>query len=239
MRGKVLMYSYNSRVGFSMVDADKNITINAIVDYFQNAATFHSEDIGVGYDYLTPKDLVWVVNTWQIDILRFPRYLDRVQIDTLPYKYRGFLGYRNFRIVSEKGEVLVLGNSMWSLINTKTMKPEMISPEHSAIYGNSEPLEMDYQKGKIRLPEHAKEGEEITVTQHFLDPNKHVNNGEYVNIAMTFLPEGFKIKRMRAEYRAQAFLGDVIKPVYGEEKGKYTVSLNNTENKPYAVLEFE
>ena len=232
------MYSYNSRVGFSMVDSDKNITINSIVDFFQDAATFHSEDIGVGYDYLTPKDLVWVVNTWQIDIYKFPRYLDKITVQTLPYKYRGFLGYRNFRILDEAGETMVIGNSMWSLINTKTMKPEMITPEHSAIYGEAQALEMDYQKRKIRLPEEAKEAEDILVTQFFLDPNKHVNNGQYVNIAMTFLPEGFKIKRMRAEYRAQAFLGDTIKPVYAEEGGVYTVALNNVEGKPYAVLEF-
>ena len=86
------MYSFDSRVGFSKVDFKKKITINGIVDYFQDASTFHSEDLGVGYDYLIPRKLGWVINTWQIDIVRYPMYLDRVRICTVPYNFRGFLG---------------------------------------------------------------------------------------------------------------------------------------------------
>ena len=235
-----MVYSYDSRVGFSMVDSDKNITINSIVDFFQDAATFHSEDLGVGYDYLTPRNLVWVVNTWQIDIIKYPRYLDRITIETIPYKYRGFLGYRNFRILDEKGEAMVLGNSMWSLIDFRDMKPAKVSDELAEKYGTAEPMEMDYQNGRIRIPEGAKKGEGIRVEQYFLDPNNHVNNGQYVNLATALLPEGIKIKRFRAEYRAQAFLGDIIYPVYGEnEKGGFVAALENGEGKPYSVMEFE
>lgn len=232
-------YEYDSRVGFSMVDSEKNITINSLVDYFQDASTFHSEDLGVGYDYLLPKDLVWVINTWQIDIIKYPRYLDRVKISTVPYKYRGFLGYRNFTVESKNGEVLVKANSMWSLINLSTMKPAAVPEELPGIYGSAEPMEMDYQNGKIRVPEGAEEKKPITVEQHFLDPNRHVNNGQYVNIAAGYLPEGFKIGRLRAEYRKQAFLGDTLCPVAGlDSEGRMIVSINDTEGKPYSVIEF-
>lgn len=232
------MYSFDSRVGFSKVDFQKKITINSIVDYFQDASTFHSEDLGVGYDYLIPMNLGWVINTWQIDITRYPMYLEKVRICTVPYKFRGFLGYRNFWIEDEKGEKIVKANSMWSLIDIKNMKPAKVPDDLPGVYGSAEPMEMDYENGKIRVPVSAEKRSEIVVEPHFLDPNKHMNNGQYVNIASSYLPEGFEIKRLRAEYRSQAFLGDKINPVFGFEDGKYVASLNNEEGKPYSVIEF-
>ncbi len=232
------MYSYDSRVGFSMVDADQKITINGIIDYFQNASTFHSEDLGVGYDYLLPKNLVWVINTWQVDILRYPKYLEKIRVTTTPYKFRGFVGYRNFTLESE-GEILVKANSMWSLIDLRTMKPAVVPEELPGVYGSAEPMDMEYVTGRIRLPESAKEVGRLKVEKHFLDPNRHMNNGQYINIAASNLPEDFEIKRLRAEYRNQAFLGDELIVVAGmDNSGKFMVSINDSAGKPYSVTEF-
>lgn len=233
------MYSFDSRVSFSKVDADSKLTLNSIVDFFQDAAILHSEDIGVGYSYLIPRKLLWVINTWQIDIIRSPEYLERVKITTSPYKFRNFLGYRNFTLESESGEILVKGNSLWSLINFETMKPASVPEELPGKYGFAEPLDMDYCNGKLKLPENMQSLKPILVEKHFLDPNHHVNNGQYINIAMGCLPEDFKVKRLRTEYRKQAFLGDTLYVVYGEnETGRWTVSINDEAGKPYAVVEF-
>lgn len=232
------MYSYESRVGFSMVDKNQNLSLNKIVDYFQDAATFHSEDLGVGYSYLVPKNLLWVINTWQIDILKYPKYLDKVKVTTAPYKFRSFIGYRNFTLESEAGEVLIKANSMWSLINYDTMKPATVPEELPEIYGFSEPLDMDYCNGKIVVPADAEKKNPIEVQEHFLDPNGHVNNGQYIKIATSFLPDGFMIGRLRTEYRNQAFMGDTMHPVVAETTdGKWVVSLQDEAGKPYAVVE--
>lgn len=233
------MYSYDTRVSFSKVDADSNLTINAIIDYFQDASTFHSEDIGLGYDYLIPRRLMWVINTWQVDVIRYPKYLERLKICTIPYKFRGFLGYRNFYIENEAGEVLVKANSMWSLIDIDMLKPARPDEKMITGYGEAEPIEMDYCSGKLRLPETIQEHSPIVVEPHFLDPNHHMNNGQYINIAKSCIMNPGPVKRLRAEYRSQAFLGDCIIPVSGEnEPGRYTVSLNDSEGKPYSVVEF-
>lgn len=233
------MYSYDTRVSFSKVDADENLTMNAIIDYFQDASTFHSEDIGLGYSYLKPRNLLWVINTWQVDVIRNPKYLERLKICTIPYKFRGFLGYRNFYIENEAGEILVKANSMWSLIDYNTLKP--VRPDEAMLsgYGETEPLDMEYCSGKLRLPEQITEHNPIVVEPHFLDPNRHMNNGQYINIARSCVPDLGTVKRLRAEYRSQAFLGDTLYPVSGEnEAGKYTVSLNDKNGKPYSVVEF-
>lgn len=233
------MYSFDSRVSFSMVDADQNITLNSIINYFQDASTYHSEDVGMGYAYLIPRKLVWVINTWQVDIIRYPKYLEKIRIVTIPYRFRGFLGYRCCYIENEAGEILVKANALWSLINFETMKPTNAPEGMAEAYSPGQMIDMDIVSGKIRMSENQTKHKTITVEPHFLDPNKHMNNGEYIKLAMSYLPENFKISRLRAEYRNQAFLGYELFPVSSQcEDGKWVVSINDKDGKPYSVLEF-
>ena len=99
-------------------------------------------------------------------------------------------------------------------------------------------LDMEYAPRKIVLPEDYEQQDSFAVQKHHLDTNHHVNNCQYVQMAMDYLPENFKIHQMRAEYKISARLGDVIIPYTKEENGIYTVGLCNEEKKPYAVVEF-
>ena len=42
------MYSIESRIRYSETDKNEELTLPAIIDYFQDVAIFHSEDIGAG-----------------------------------------------------------------------------------------------------------------------------------------------------------------------------------------------
>ena len=53
-----------------------------------------------------------------------------------------------------------------------------------------------------------------------------------------YLPEGFEIRQMRAEYKKQALLGDVFYPAVKLEMGKVTVALSTENGEPYAIVEF-
>ena len=54
-----------------------------------------------------------------------------------------------------------------------------------------------------------------------------------------YLPENFKIHQMRAEYKQQARLNDVICPARAVDENKTTVLLNDQKGEPYAVVEFK
>ena len=67
------MYTFESRIRYSEADIHDRLTIESLLDYFQDCSTFHSEDLGVGVDYLREKLMAWVLNAWQVDVERFPR----------------------------------------------------------------------------------------------------------------------------------------------------------------------
>ena len=80
--------------------------------------------------------------------------------------------------------------------------------------------------------------EAIVVKQHHLDTNHHVNNGRFVDMAMDFLPSGFAIGQLRAEYKKQAFLDEILMPYVMVGEDKTVVSLTDEKGAPYVVVEF-
>lgn len=50
-----MKYSFDSRVRYSEIGEDRHLTLNGIINYFQDCSTFHSESLGVGMDFLSKK----------------------------------------------------------------------------------------------------------------------------------------------------------------------------------------
>lgn len=239
------MYTYDMRVGFSQSDIKHNMTIPAIIDAYQDCSCFHSEDLGVGIYNLEPQNLVWIINYWEVEFIRMPKYTERITVGTFPYEFKGFLGKRNFFLKDESGQYISKANSLWCLMDWKNMRPAKVPAEIKSVYKIEEPLEMKYSHRKIDLPskETSKTKTEskpsIFIEEHHLDSNSHVNNGQYIKMAFSYLPKEIEYKRLRVEYKNQAHLKDEIIPVIYSENNKYIVALNNAEGTPYAVIELK
>ena len=237
------MYQYKTRVGYSQTDKNKNMTLGAIIDCFQDCSCFHSEEVGRGFAYLEPKHLVWILNFWQIQIKRRPAFAENITVGTLPYAFRGFIGSRNFWIEDESGEKIVMANSIWTHMNLEKQIPVKASDEIAEAYGQEDKIEMDYAPRKIPMPSgdgwKADKKESLIIKEYHLDSNNHVNNGQYVRIAFSYLPADLEYKGIRVEYKKQALLSDVMCPTVYEKENLIVVTLSNEENEPYAVIEVE
>ena len=99
-------------------------------------------------------------------------------------------------------------------------------------------LEMNYKDRRIIL---LKEGgttlDPIRVLRADIDYNKHLNNANYIRIAMELLPEDFDIKGLRVEYRVPAKLSDMLIPTLYQINGGVIVSLS-IGNEVSAIIEF-
>lgn len=253
------MYQFESRVRYSETDSRGKLTPEGMMEYFEDCTTFQSEDIGLGVQFLKENHCAWVLSFVQIGMNRYPSHGERIVIQTIPYDIKGFLGYRNFVMRTLEGEVLSYANTMWTYLNTETGRPIKAPESMITAYGLSERYPMEYAPRKITIPENRMCFEEIVVKQHHLDTNDHVNNVEYVRMARELMqdghalygrgdaeePEGKKdgrfVRGLRVEYKQSALLGDVIYPVGAgdAENGRMVFSLNDSEGKPYAVVELE
>ena len=239
------MYSYDARIRYSECSSDRQLTLPALINLFQNCSSFHSEDAGVGIDYVTERDGAWFLLNWQIDIERLPSFGDNVRVCTVPYEFKGFYGNRNFWLEDENGNMLVKAASLWSYMNIRTLRPMKPDAEQIEHYGLGEKLDMEYLPRKIALPEGLKEEQPIDVRADMIDTNKHVNNGQYINIAMALFeqnePEkaGQPVKRLLAEYKKSAVMGDTFHPYTGRQDGRYYVCLRDDNGNVNVIVVFE
>lgn len=235
------MYTFQARIRYSEVGIDGNLTLESLLDYFQDSSTFHSEDLGLGIDYLNEHHMAWVLSAWQIVVERYPHLNERVIVGTAPYDFKGFMGNRNFWMDTEDGERLAYANSIWTLMDIEKGIPTKPTPDMLEGYVLAKKLEMNYAPRKITVSENGEEQEEIQVRPHHLDTNGHVNNGQYVRMAMDYVPKEFQIRQLRTEYKQQAVLNDRIIPIVAaNEVGDcYTVCLNREDGKPYSIIELE
>ena len=231
------MYSFDSRVRYCEVGEDKKLTLDGIINYFQDSSTFQSEELEIGVDMLEKLHRVWALSSWQIVIERYPALCEEIRISTWPYGFQGFCGSRNFTMTDRDGKLLAWANSLWSFLDTQTGRPARVPEEIVKKYVLEDRLDMDYAPRKLPMPENGEAGEPFAVQKHHLDTNHHVNNGQYIQMAREYVPEGFPIRQMRAEYKKSALLGNMIYPVTAFEDGKYTIGLCDELGKPYAVVE--
>ena len=238
------MYTYNTKVGYSQVDTDRLMRIDALTALFQDVTCFQGEDIGNGFALLEPRQQAWILNSWQIEVKRFPVFNEQITIGTFPTSFKGFIGNRNFVVKDADDEIIVMANSIWTFMDMAKMRPARVDEEFISKYTLEEPLPMDYSARKILLPNieetpewETSEREPITVREYHLDSNMHVNNSQYVQIASAYLPRDIRFNRMRVEYRNQARLDDVMVPVVYVNGMTCIVVLCDADNKPYAVIE--
>lgn len=234
-----MKYSFDSRVRYSEVGEDRNLTLNGIINYFQDCSTFHSETAGVGMDFLGERHQAWVLSAWQIVIERYPALCENIKISTWPYDFRRFLGSRNFTMEDEYGNCIAYANTLWTFLDLKTGQPVNVDEQQIKAYELEEKLDMEYASRKIRISDACRAYPSFTVKAHHLDTNHHVNNGQYILMAQEFLPPDFTVKEMRAEYKNQAVLDSVIIPRVHEENRVYTVVLDSPSGKTYAIVEFK
>lgn len=234
-----MKYSFESKVRFSEIGENKKLTLNSIINYFQDCTNFHSESVGGGMEYEIQKKRGWILSSWQICVKRYPGMGEDIVITTWPYDFKGFYGSRNFTIESKAGELLAYANSLWIYVNTETGAPTKIEPEEAAHYECEEKFDMNYAPRKVPMIKGSVPAESFVIKRHQLDFNHHVNNGQYIQLAEDYLPEGFEIHQMRAEYKKQAVLDCVVTPMVYNEGKKVTIALCGDDGNPYAVVEFQ
>ncbi len=233
------MYSFKSRVRYSEVDKEKKMDMYSIINYFQDCSIFQSEDIGLGLAYLEKNKRVWLMHAWQIIINRFPVLGEEITISTWAYDFNNMYGYRNFMIEDSHGQLTAAANSIWVYMNTESRRPAKITEREIQGYNSEKKIDMDYAPRKISITGNMTALTGFPVIRSNIDTNNHVNNGQYIKMAEEFLPNGYRIKQMRAEYRMSAVLGDIITPMVCKEENTYTVVLANTEGKPFTIIEFK
>lgn len=167
----VIMSSY-------MVDKDLETNWVTIGNLFQEAAGNHAIFNGLGYYDMKAQNMMWVLNRFKIQILRFPQWRETVTVKTWVSSIQPFSN-RHTILLDEKGNEIAYGSALWIPIDFQTHRPKRLTlPDNFILIPQNTPCGVP-----DKLPDWAEwDKENIRHVQYKdIDFLNHVNNVQYIS----------------------------------------------------------
>jgi acyl-ACP thioesterase len=192
--------------------------------------------------YFSEQNMAQLLASRQVEVVRVPAYKEELTVTTSVYGMKPMFGFRNTFIYDAEGRPCYRTWSMGAFVDKASGKLKRVDDATIASMRLEPQLEMSYRDRRIILPrEEASEGvqvlQPVRVLRADIDYNRHMNNANYIRMAMELLPEDFVVKGLRVEYRVAAKLGDMLTPVVYRTADGIIVSLSMGDDVS-AIIEF-
>ena len=233
-----IMYTLNYRVTTSTCDSEGRLKLYSALQMMQDCSEMWIDSEPGARKFFTDNNMTQLLATRQVEVVRVPRFKEELTVTTSIYEVLPMYGFRNTFIRDAQGQPCYRTWSMGAFVDLATGKLARLSDDAIASLTLEPKQEMNYRGRRIILPKH--EGsvlEPVQVMRADIDYNRHMNNANYVRIAMELLPEGFEVHDMRVEYRIAAKLGDRLTPTLYPIDGGFIVALA-IGDQPSAIMEF-
>jgi acyl-ACP thioesterase len=194
-------------------DSNGKIRIASLMQYLQETAAVHAEELGFGFERLRGINSCWVLSNFRIEIIRLPAWGDELIVQTWPSGYDRVMASREFVGKDRHDNELFRAGSEWMILDRQKNRPK-----------NLFRLDLDLPKAEekalstklTRLQRHDgyKKADHVCVPYSSIDLNGHVNNTEYVKwgfdaLRKAFLIEG-DIRNVQISYLSEVFEGNEL-----------------------------
>lgn len=232
------MYSLNYKVTTSTCDSQGQLKLYSALQMMQDCSEMWIDSEPVVKQYFTQQNMAQLLASRQVEILRVPAYKEQLTVTTSVYGMKPMFGFRNTFIYDAEGKPCYRTWSMGAFVDKTTGKLKRVDQTTIDAMTLEPQLDMNYADRRIILPkEQGNIMEPVQVMRADIDYNKHMNNANYVRIAMEMLPEDFIVSGLRVEYRVAAKLGDMLIPTVYHVANNIIVSLT-VGNEVCAIIEF-
>ncbi len=182
---------------------------SSIMDLFQDVAGIHAVRLGVGFDDLIARQMIWVLTKVKYEIVGKAERYQRVRVRTWPLPPSRVNFRREYMIEALDGTPLVLGTSEWVVVHSekrRVLPAEALYPE-----GEEYCLQQLFEGRLRKVPafEPTGDGQRVLPTFTHLDINGHVNNTKYADYVMDLLqlPPQQEIAVFQIDYHREVLQG--------------------------------
>lgn len=235
------MYTINTQVTPSTCNEQGELKLFCALQMMQDCSELWMESEPFIQQKYQEEGRAQLLASRQVEVIRTPRYGEKLTVTTSVFDCQPLFGYRNTVIRDAEGNPCYLTWSMGAFVDRTTGRLKKLTQEMIDSLHYDEKVDMEYRDRRIILPKDAslEEVERVAVTRNDIDYNHHVNNANYVRIAVEHLPKEFRTKNLRMEWKLPARMGDtlIVQRLISTE-GIY-FNLLNQEKKVCAILEFQ
>jgi acyl-ACP thioesterase len=232
------MYSLKYKVTTSTCDSEGRLKLYSALQMMQDCSEMWIDSEPGVKQYFAEQNMAQLLATRQVEIVRTPEYKEELTVTSTVYGMKPMFGFRNTFIYDAEGRPCYKTWSMGAFVDRQTGKLKRVDDATIASMTLEPQLEMNYKDRRVILPKIGGQLlDPIKVLRADIDYNKHMNNANYVRVAMELLPEDFTVRGLRVEYRVAAKLGDVLIPTVFQTEGGIIVSLSIGDDVS-AIVEF-
>ncbi|XP_027359968.1 palmitoyl-acyl carrier protein thioesterase, chloroplastic-like [Abrus precatorius] len=232
------------------IGSDKTVTMETLMNFLQETALnqvsscgLSKNDFGITHE-MDLRKLIWVVTRIQIQVKRYSKWGDEVEVDTW-FDAAGKSAIRRDWIIRDHytKEMIAKATSTWTIMNRETRRlskiPEEVRQELAPFYFNRISIpteEIDHQKIHKLTDDITKTFRSgIAPKWNDMDVNEHVNNVKYIGWILESMPrevlDNYNMTSMTIEFRRECTQSNVLESMSNPSSSVIGASDNNSVNR--------
>ncbi len=234
------MFSLKYKVTTSTCDSEGRLKLYSALQMMQDCSEMWIDTEPGVKQFFAEQNMTQLLATRQVEVIRRPTYKEELTVSTSVYEMKPMFGFRNTFIYDVEGRPCYKTWSMGAFVDKAAGKLKRVDAATIDSMKLEPQLEMSYGERRVKVPSEGGETiDPIRVLKADIDYNRHMNNANYIRMAMELLPDGFEIRGLRVEYRVAAKLGDMLTPtVYHVSEDTMVVALS-IGSEVSAIIEFK
>ena len=237
------VYRKNIIVELSRCDRDCRMSVPAVFEAFQDIAVEHAEKLGLGFEAMDARGLFWITAKTKVRILRRPKLLAPVTVETWPCLPGPVRADRCYRIL-EGGETVAEGRTEWAVIEVPALKVHRLND----IYPEGMQL-----SDEVLLPDHFRRVSEdtsdctertpVVVRSIDIDLGKHMNNIAYLReMFSTYTTKELselRIKGLEVCFRHACYEGETLRVFERKTESGREIVMKKEDGSPafFAIMD--
>jgi acyl-ACP thioesterase len=207
-------YAKEYEIHYYQIDKTQKATALALVSLLEDTALSHSQAIGLGIEELRAKRIVWLLNSWNIIIDKYPKWYDRISIENWMTHMEHFYATTDSYIKNANGEIIARASILWILMSIERKRPIRVPLEFSELYGMESEKAIAHPFRPIEGVNGPETEGSYLVRRSDIDTNEHVNNSRYIEWALEQVPTNVydqcRLYSLEVKYKRETTLGNRI-----------------------------
>ncbi len=156
----------------------------------QETAGDHHFPVGENVIELYRRNLGWVLLAGVMQFDRYPKYKEKISIQTWLSQYKTIRGIRENLVLDGQGNIIGRAKGLWLFFDVEKRRPTPIPEKFKQIWGLHPQTSIDFDINQaIPVLEDGEIMDVIKVKKFDIDANKHVNNLRYFQWLIEVIPD--------------------------------------------------
>lgn len=193
------MYSLNYKVTTSTCDSEGRLKLYSALQMMQDCSEMWIDSEPGVKQFFSNQNMAQLLASRQVEVVRVPQYKEELTVTSSVYGMKPMFGFRNTFIYDAAGLPCYRTWSMGAFVDKANGRLKRVDDATISSMYLEPQLPMDYRDRRIILPKNgaAMKLEPVKVLRADIDYNRHMNNANYVRMAMEFLPQDFQVRGLR------------------------------------------